>query len=228
MANIAIAGASRGIGLELTKQHAEAGDRVFAFCRTPGKAEALNALATGSGGKVTVHAMDVADDASVHAGVAVTGTDPIDIVYTVAGVVGTMEPELETADWAVFDDAMNIMVKGPLRVLQAFLPGLHEGSKVINFSSQLAASTWPYGGYYAYVAAKAGLNRMMRSVAIDVKDRGIVIGLVHPGWVQTDMGGAGADITPQESASGIRKVAATWTLEESGDFKKWNGEKHAW
>ena len=69
---------------------------------------------------------------------------------------------------------------------------------------------------------------MMRSVALDVKDRGIVIGLVHPGWVQTDMGGAAAEITPEESARGIRDVAASWTLDQSGDFKKWNGEAHPW
>jgi NAD(P)-dependent dehydrogenase (short-subunit alcohol dehydrogenase family) len=228
MANVVIVGASRGIGLELAKQHAEAGDRVFAICRSPAKADSLNALAAESGGRVSIHAGDVAEDASIRAGAASTGNDPIDIVYTVAGVTGTVEPELETADWAVFDEAMNIMVKGPLRVLQAFLPRLGEGSKVINFSSQLAASTWPYGGFYAYVAAKAALNRMMRSVALDVKDRGIIIGLIHPGWVQTDMGGADAEITPTESASGVRKVTAEWTLDQSGDFKKWNGENHAW
>jgi NAD(P)-dependent dehydrogenase (short-subunit alcohol dehydrogenase family) len=228
MANVVIAGASRGIGFELAKQHAEAGDRVFALCRTPAKADALNALAASSGGKVSVHAGDVADDASIRAGAASTGSDPIDIVYTVAGVIGTMEPELESADWAVFDNAINIMVKGPLRTLQAFLPRLGAGSKVINFSSQLAASTWPYGGFYAYGAAKAALNRMMRSVAIDLKDRGVIVGLIHPGYVQTDMGGPNAEITPTESASGIRKVTAEWTLDETGDFKKWNGEAHAW
>jgi NAD(P)-dependent dehydrogenase (short-subunit alcohol dehydrogenase family) len=228
MANIVIAGASRGIGLELAKQHAEAGDRVFALCRTPAKADALNVLAASSGDKVSVHAGDVADDASIRAGAASTGSEPIDIVYTVAGVVGRMEPELESADWAVFDEAINIMVKGPLRVLQAFLPRLGAGSKVINFSSQLAASTWPYGGFYAYGAAKAALNRMMRSVAIDLKDRGVIVGLIHPGYVQTDMGGPNAEITPTESASGIRKVTAEWTLDETGDFKKWNGETHAW
>jgi NAD(P)-dependent dehydrogenase (short-subunit alcohol dehydrogenase family) len=69
---------------------------------------------------------------------------------------------------------------------------------------------------------------MMRSVAIDLKDRGIIIGLVHPGWVQTDMGGPGADITTEESATGIRQVTADWTLDRSGDFLKWNGETHAW
>lgn len=160
-------------------------------------------------------------------GIAVIGCD-IDIVYSVAGVIGIIEPELEQSDWAAFDEAINIMVKGPLRVLQAFLPRLGAGSRVINFSSQLAASTWPYGGFYGYVAAKAALNRMMRSVAIDLKDKGVIIGLIHPGYVQTDMGGPNAEITPQDSASGIRKVTAEWTLDQSGDFKKWNGETHPW
>jgi NAD(P)-dependent dehydrogenase (short-subunit alcohol dehydrogenase family) len=223
-----ISGASRGIGLELARQHSEARDRVFALCRNPAGANRLNELAAGSGGNVTVRPMDVGDDASVKAGAASTGSGLIDVVYNVAGIVGTLEPELETSNWAVFDDAINIMVKGPLRVLQAFLPRLSGGSKVINFSSQLAASTWPYGGFYGYGAAKAGLNRMMRSVAIDLKDRGIIIGIIHPGYVQTDMGGPAAEITPEASASGIRKVTADWTIERSGDFLKWNGETHAW
>jgi len=68
----------------------------------------------------------------------------------------------------------------------------------------------------------------MRSVAIDLKERGIVIGLIHPGYVQTDMGGPGADITPEESARSIKQLADRWTLEQSGDFYKWNGEQHAW
>jgi NAD(P)-dependent dehydrogenase (short-subunit alcohol dehydrogenase family) len=228
MAIIAVAGASRGIALELVKQHAAAGDRVFALCRNPSGATALNELAAASGGMVTVHPVDVGDDASVKAGAASTGNETIDIVYNVAGVIGTVAPELESTDWAVFDDAINIMVKGPLRVLQAFLPRLSAGSKVINFSSQLAASTWPYGGFYAYGAAKAGLNRMMRSVAIDLKDKGIIVGMIHPGYVQTDMGGPGAEITPEASASGVRKVTADWTLARTGDFLKWNGETHAW
>jgi NAD(P)-dependent dehydrogenase (short-subunit alcohol dehydrogenase family) len=228
MANVVIAGAARGIGFELARQHLEAGDRVFALARDPASAGALTALAAGSEGRLTVHAADVRDDASVQAGAASTGSDPIDLVYATAGVLGTIPPELESADWAVFDDTINIMLKGPLRVLQAFLPRLQPGSKVINFSSQLAASTWPYGGFYAYGAAKAGLNRMMRSAAIDLKDRGIIIGIIHPGYVQTDMSGPDADITPQESASGVRKVAAEWTLDQSGDFKKWNGETHPW
>jgi NAD(P)-dependent dehydrogenase (short-subunit alcohol dehydrogenase family) len=228
MANVAITGAGRGIGLELVKQYAEGGDRVFALCRSPEKAADLNALAAASGGKVSVHKMDVGDDASVKAAAADIGDGAIDILLNVAGVVGGEKQGLQDQAWDDWQDAFNVMIIGPLRVMQAFLPQLGDGAKVINITSQLAASTWPYGGYYAYGAAKAGLNRMMRSVALDVKDRGIVVGLVHPGWVQTDMGGAAAEITPQESASGIRKVSAEWTLDQSGDFKKWNGETHAW
>jgi NAD(P)-dependent dehydrogenase (short-subunit alcohol dehydrogenase family) len=228
MANVAITGAGRGIGLELVKQYAEAGDRVYALCRSPATADALNALAAASGGRVSVHAMDVGDDASVDAGAAATGDGPIDILLNVAGVVGGDRQGLEDRAWGDWQEAFNVMIIGPLRVMQAFLPRLPSGAKVINITSQLAASTWPYGGYYAYGAAKAGLNRMMRSVALDVKDRGIVVGLVHPGWVQTDLGGAGAEITPEESVAGIRKVTADWTLDRSGDFLKWNGETHPW
>jgi len=228
MANVAITGAARGIALELARQHLAKGDRVYALARNPDGADKLNALAAGSGGKLTVHAMDVGDDASVKAGAAATGSDPIDIVYNVAGMTGTLAPEFGDVDWNTFDEVFNVHVKGPLRVLNAFLPRLGAGSKVINFSSQLAASTWPYGGFHAYAASKAALGRLMRSIAADLKDRGIVIGLVHPGYVQTDMGGPGADITPEESATGVRTLAEGWPLEKSGDFYKWNGEEHAW
>ncbi|HEX8056537.1 MAG TPA: SDR family NAD(P)-dependent oxidoreductase [Novosphingobium sp.] len=228
MANVAITGAGRGIALELVRQHVAQGDRVYALARDPKRAEVLNALAADSNGLLTVHTMDVADDASVKAGAASTGEGPIDILYNVAGVLGTPAPQLDGVDWATFDQAIEIMVKGPLRVMLAFLPRLQAGSKVMNITSQLAASTWPYGGFYDYVAAKAGLNRMMRSVAIDLKGRGIVVGLIHPGYVQTDMGGAGADITPQESATGVRTLAEGWTLDKSGDLYRWNGEVHPW
>lgn len=228
MANVAITGAGRGIALDMVKQHIARGDRVFALVRNPAAADELNALAGASDGKLTVHTMDVADKASVAAGAASTGDTPIDVLYNVAGVSGKTEAQLDAIDWDDFDEAIDIMLKGPLRVLSAFLPRLGEGSKIINFSSQLAASTWPYGGYYPYVATKAGLNRLMRSVAIDLKDRGIIVGLIHPGWVQTDMGGEGADITPEESAASIIALTDRWALEDTGEFYKWNGEKHAW
>src|SRR5690606_5155371 len=81
-------------------------------------------------------------------GAADSGADTVDFLYIVGGIVGKMEPMLEPGDWDTFDDAIEVMLKGPLRVLRAFLARLGQGSKVIVFSSQLAASTWPYGGFY--------------------------------------------------------------------------------
>lgn len=225
MAVVAITGAGRGIGLELTRQHAEKGDKVYAFLRDPNGADALNAIIAQYQDLIVPVTMDVGLDASVKEA-ASRVEDKVDILYNVAGNVGPFTPELEESDWTAWNDVLNVLLMAPLRVLQALLPKMESGSKVMNFSSQLAASWWPYGGFYVYGAAKAGLNRMMRSVAIDLKDRGIIVGLIHPGYVQTDMGGPGAEITPEESAQGVRTVADAWTIEETGDFKRWNGEAH--
>lgn len=228
MANVVITGAARGIGFELVKQSAAAGDRVFALVRDLSGATALQSVTDAA--QVSVHEADVSSDDSVRAAAAAIGSEPIDVIYNVAGVLGPVKPELDlgSSDWAAWTEVLNVMTYGPLRVLQAFLPQLREGSKVVSLTSQLAASTWPYGGLYPYVAAKAALNRVMRSAAFDLRDRGIVVGVVHPGYVQTDMGGPNADITPQESARGIRETTAAWTIADTGAFLKWNGEPHDW
>lgn len=226
MQTVAITGAGRGIALEMVKLHAARGDRVLALVRNPAAATELAAIAAASDGRVTVHAMDVGSDESVRSGAADTGSDPVDVVYNVAGVSGSMGSELESADFADWADVFNINISGPMRVFQAFLPRLYAGSKVVSFGSQVGASSWPYPGFEAYSASKAGLQQLMHAVALGVKDRGIIAISVHPGWVQTDMGGAGADITPVESATGIVALTDGLTLEQSGGFFKWNGETH--
>ena len=230
MATVLITGANRGIGLELARAYAGGGDRVFAACRKPADAEALNALAAGSNGAVSVHALDVADGASVAALAASLAGVAIDILINNAGVIGGPRQSLADTDFDAWADALAIMTIGPFRVAQALLPNIEAsaGAKVMTVTSQMGASTWPFGGTYAYVSAKAGVNSVMRALAIDLKPKGIIVSLVHPGWVKTDMGGAGADITPQESAVGIHKVIAGLTLETTGTFYKWNGDIHPW
>ena len=229
MANVLITGANRGIGLELAKAYAAAGDRVFATCRSPDGAEALNALAAGSDGKVTVHDLDVGDGASIAALGAALGDTPIDILINNAGVNGGSQT-LADMDFDAWAEALNIMTIGPFRVVQALLANLKAsaGAKVMTVTSQMGASTWPYGGSYAYCSAKGGVNRVMQGLAKDLKRDGIVVSMIHPGWVKTDMGGAGADITPEESAAGIHTVIAGLSLEGTGRFYKWNGEIHPW
>src|SRR5690606_18158321 len=133
---------------------------------------------------------------------------------------------------ADFDDwrtAFEVMTIGPFRLTQAVLPNLiAAGGKVMTVSSQIAASTWPHGGLYAYGATKAAVKRLMSSLAFDLRDKCVTVALVHPGWVQTDMGGANAEITPHESAAGIKAVTDALTLEATGGFFKGNGEEHVW
>jgi NAD(P)-dependent dehydrogenase (short-subunit alcohol dehydrogenase family) len=230
MANVLITGANRGIGLELAKQYAEAGDRVFAFCRAPGAAAALNDLARASAGRVSVHAMDVADENSIRAAAKTVGDQQIDILINNAGIRGGEKQSLEdtdnTTDWI---EAFKVMAIGPFRVVQAFLKNLRaaDNPKVMTVTSQMGASTWPMGGSYAYGSAKAAVNRVMIALAHDLKGQ-LIVALIHPGWVRTDMGGAKADIAPEESAAGIRKVIAGLMKADSGKFYKWNGDVHAW
>ena len=230
MANVLITGANRGIGLELIRVYAEAGDRVFAFCRSPEAADKLNSLAGSSAGKVRVHAMDVGDGQSIAQAAKAVGDTPIDILINNAGVLGGNPQTLETIDFDAWIDALKIMTIGPFRVVQTFLSNLKAAAspKVMTITSQLGASTWPYGGTYAYSSAKAGVNKVMQALALDLKGQNIAVSMIHPGWVKTDMGGAGADITPEESAAGIKSVIANLGMADTGKFYKWNGDIHPW
>lgn len=230
MANVFITGANRGIGLELARQYCEAGDRIYATCRTPAAADSLNALAGSSGGRLTVHALDVGDAASVAACGKLVGDTPIDLLINNAGILGGASQTLQAIDFDAWIEAFQVMTIGPFRMVQTLLPNLKAatGAKVMTVTSQLGASTWPFGGSYAYSSAKAGVNKVMQILAKDLKAENITVAMIHPGWVKTDMGGAGADITPQESAAGIRAVIAGLTAETSGKFYKWNGEIHPW
>ena len=230
MANVVITGANRGIGLELAKQYAEGGDQVFAFCRSPAGADALNAMAARPGGRLSVHAMDVGDPTSITTGAAEVGDTPVHVLINNAGVNGGPRQALEDIDFEAWIEAFKIMTVGPLRVVQAFLKNLRaaRGAKIMTVTSQLGASTWPYGGMYAYSSAKAGVNKVMRIMATDLAGDGIIASMVHPGWVKTDMGGPGADLTPHESAAGVRSVITGLTLADTGKFYKWNGDIHPW
>lgn len=230
MTTIALTAAGRGLGLELVKHYAAGGDRVFAFCRDPAGADALQRIAGDSGGMVTVHAMDVASDASVAAGVAEIGDALVDVLINVAATVGNGMAELEVgaSDWSVWQEVFNTNTIGPLRVIQAFLPRLRRGDKVINISSQVGTSMWLYGGTYAYGASKGALNRLTLSLALDLAPRGIIVGLVHPGWMKTDMGGPDAETPVEESAAGIRRIVANWPDDGQLHFLKWTGEPQVW
>ena len=234
MANIVITGANRGIGFALVKIYVTTGNRVYAFCRNPEQATELAQLAANTDGQLTLHTLDMADGSSITDVAGVLGGTPVDVLLNVAGITGgrvdsLLDKPFSEEDFAGWREAFEIMTIGPFRLTQALLPNLIAAKgKVMTVSSQIAASTWPYGGMYAYGATKAGVNRVMLSLAIDLKHKGVLVASVHPGYVQTDMGGPNADITPQESAAGIKSVVENLNLDTTGGFFKWNGELHDW
>lgn len=223
MANVLITGANRGIGLALAQQYVAAGNKVIACVRDTEGATELNAMAD-----VTVEQMDVGDPASITAAAERIGAQPIDVLINNAGATGGAAQSLDNLDIDAWHDALNVNTIGPLIVARDFKNNLAASGngKLMTLTSQLAASTWPMGGMYIYGSTKAGLSRAFVSLSIDWKDEPITVGLMHPGWVQTDMGGPHAEITADESASGIIAVIEGMTKADSGGFYKWNGERH--
>lgn len=226
MARVLITGAGRGIGLELARQYAEAGDEVIACVRDP---EAATELA-GLGGNVTVQTLAPGDPDSITAAAAAIGPGAIDVVINNAGAMGGRHQSLDDLDLAEWQETFRVNTIGPLLIARAFMDNLVAAGagKVMTVTSQLAASTWPMGGMYAYSTTKAAVNKAMQALAIDWKDQPITVAMIHPGWVKTDMGGPHAEITPEQSASGIRQVIEGLSKADSGKFYKWNGDIHPW
>lgn len=229
MSTVMIAGASRGIGLELAKQYAAEGNTVIACARDSGAAEQLEALSSSSD-NISIEQMDISDPASIEAAAETIGAGAIDTVIVVAGARGGSRQSLDDLDIEEWHSSLNTNTIGPALVARAFKRNLlasGNGNFMI-LSSQLAASTWPMGGMYIYSTTKAGVCKVAQILALDWVQDPIIVSVMHPGWVQTDMGGPHAEITVEESASGIRNVVAGLTKEDSGNFYKWNGDIHPW
>ncbi len=228
MATVLITGTNKGVGLELTKRYAGRGDTVLACCRNPDQAIDLSAV----GGPTEIHRLAVGEDESVEQLAASLAGRPIDLLINNAGMVG---PELaeQTALRMDFDgwaETFNVNTLGPVRLMQALMANLKAANagKVMTVTSQMGALSLDIAHAHAYCASKAAVNKFMRLAALDLKKEGVAVGLVHPGWVKTDMGGANADITPQESAAGVVAVCDQLSLDNTGGFWKWNGERHDW
>jgi NAD(P)-dependent dehydrogenase (short-subunit alcohol dehydrogenase family) len=230
MSTILLTGANRGIGLELAKQLAAQDHKVLACCRDVSRAAELHGLCEDR--DVSLHALSVDSDESVAALASEVDGMPIDVLINNAGTSGP-EREQQSAFAMDFDgwaEVMNVNTFGPVRVMHALLPNLRAAkpAKVVNITSQMGALSLDMTVAYAYCTSKAALNKYMKMAAREYRDEDIYISLIHPGWVQTDMGGASAEITPAESAEGIIRTIDRLDINTTGSFWKWNGESHDW
>jgi NAD(P)-dependent dehydrogenase (short-subunit alcohol dehydrogenase family) len=221
MATIVIAGANRGIGLELARQYAAEGHEVIRAMRGADRADPLFG---------TTVALDVTDDESVAKFAASLEGRPVDLLIANAGVIGPDRQSATDMDFPGFLSALDVNVLGPLRVVQAVLPCLRKAAhpKVGVISSRMGSMASMQGGHVAYRASKAAVNKVVQCLAVDLAAERIAVASLHPGWVRTDMGGAGADITVETSATGLRNVLDGLTLENSGRFWAYDGEVLDW
>ncbi|MCZ0943059.1 MAG: SDR family oxidoreductase [Gammaproteobacteria bacterium] len=226
MATVLVTGASRGIGSELVKQYLADGAEVIACVRDTAAAPGLD----GVNGNVRVVQMDTGSPESIAAAAAEVGDQALDVVINNAGYVGGAKQGIDDVDLDEWHRTLDINTIGPLLIARAFKANLAASGdgKLMNVTSQLAASTWPFGGMLVYSSTKAALSKVAQILALDWKEDPITVALVHPGWVRTDMGGPNAEISAEESASGIRALIAGMTKADSGKFYKWNGDIHPW
>jgi NAD(P)-dependent dehydrogenase (short-subunit alcohol dehydrogenase family) len=226
MASVLITGANRGLGLEFARQYAADGDRVFATCRDPAAATELAAIA----GEVTVHALDVTDLSQISALASALDGEAMDILVNNAGALSSGQ-RAGGIDYDAWVDEFRVNTMGPIAVAQAFLPHLERGTgRRMAFISSVLASIGANteGAYTLYRSTKAGLNAAVKSLAIDTAAKGIIVLLLHPGWVRTDMGGPNAAIDAATSVRGLRHRIAAAGRQDSGHFMSYEGVKIPW
>ena len=202
MPTLLITGANRGLGLGLTRLFAADGCRIYACARAPEKAKALAELAAASGGKVTLHALDVEKHDGIDAMAATLKGVPIDILLNVAGFYGAKinsEPgglgKFGESDFPEWEKIYRINTIGPMKMAEAFVENVAASQRkaIISITSIIGSIGGnPTGIMFGYRASKAALNAVMKAMAIELKPRGITAIPLHPGWAKTDMGGPSA------------------------------------
>ncbi|WP_299322069.1 SDR family oxidoreductase [Parasphingopyxis sp.] len=216
-----VTGANRGIGLEFARQYAADGWSVIATARKPEAATELTAI-----GGVEVKQLDVADADSIDAFVAALGDRPIDLFVNNAGVYGSRD--LDREDWL---KTLEINSVAPTLLAARLKPNVaaSEHKKMAVITSKMGSiADNGRGGAIIYRSSKAAVNAAWKSLAIDFADAGIAVVILHPGWVQTDMGGPNALIDVETSVSGLRAVIDALSLQTSGRFTAYDGSEIPW
>ena len=218
---ILITGANRGIGLGLARQFLARGWRVTATCRRPETTGGLADLARAHPDRCVVTAVEVRDAVSVAALAAALGTQPLDVLVNNAGInPGPRDLGVDRVAPEMVADALDTNLLGALRVLQAAVPALRRGARprIVNISSGAGslAHNSAKQPLPAYCISKAALNMLTRCAARDLL--GITVVSVSPGWIRTDMGGAGAELGPDEATAALATTIENLHPQHSGQW----------
>lgn len=211
--HVVITGANRGIGRALATRYDTRGDAVTGTARD-GSAQVC---------------LDVSDPAQQAAMAEQLKDQPVDLLICNAGVYLDKGHTIDDYPAEMWAQSFATNVTGVFLTVQALLPNLRAaGGKVAIISSQMASHTRAPGGSYIYRASKAAALNLGRNLATDLKADGIAVGIYHPGWVQTDMGGAAADIEVDQAVSGLMERFEALSISSTGCFETYDGQAHAY
>ena len=220
MSTICITGANRGIGLEMARQFRNRGDHVVAACRKA--SEELDKLDVE-----VIEGLDVTDEDSVNKLTEALGDRTVDVLVNCAGILS--DESLSDLDFDRMRRQFEVNSLGPLRVTAALRGNLGERSKVAIITSRMGSiEDNTSGGRYGYRMSKVAVNMAGRSLANDLREAGVAVVILHPGFVRTDMTGGQGLIDPPESAAGLIARIDELTMETTGSFRHANGEELPW
>lgn len=225
--NYLVTGANRGIGFDLTSQLLTQGHSVVACARTPEKAQELELLGKEYGDRCQILPMDVTFEKSIHKAIALIKVTHLDVVINCAGVLLDSAATIENLNMVDLHSTLQTNLFGPIHVTRASLKLLKKSKapKLVNVTSLMGSiADNSTGSSFSYRISKSALNMFSKNLALG--ESWLSVLMIHPGWVQTDMGGKNALVSPQESASGILKVINSNFA--SGSFLNFRGEKLAW
>jgi NAD(P)-dependent dehydrogenase (short-subunit alcohol dehydrogenase family) len=224
-----VVGATRGIGLGVTKEFLHRGWDVIATARDPAKATALRELAAARPGRVSVPRLDMNNPAALDGFAETLGPKVLDAVLVNAGIAG---PEHRSADAATATEIGELMFTNaiaPVRLARALATHIRPGSGVIAFTSSAMGSVADNpGGHELYRASKAALNSLSRGLWGELSDRRLTMISVHPGWVRTEMGGSNAAVSVEDSAAGVVSVIGQQSGKHKHRFLDYTGKEVPW
>jgi NAD(P)-dependent dehydrogenase (short-subunit alcohol dehydrogenase family) len=226
MSTVLITGAARGLGLDFTKQYAAKGWKIHACARKPDGLKGIK-------GDIHHHALEVTDYKAVKALAAKLKDETIDVLICNAGVGGergSNAQDLGTLDPALWRHIFEVNTLAPLMMAEAFADHVARSpqKKMIGISSILGSIKNNNGGRYFYRASKTALNMEWSVLAKELEPRGVICVALHPGWVQTDMGGPTATLTIEQSVPGMVKVIDGLKPSDNGRFLQYDGGELPW
>ncbi len=231
MPTLLITGANRGLGLEFTKQYLADGWKVIACARHPEKSEELQKLKQAHPSLLELTSLDVTDLSAIEALGQKFKQTPIDLLISNAGIYGGDRQEFGSIDYLAWQEIFKTNTLASMKLAESFLDSIQLGQKkcfmaITSKMGSIADNT--SGGYYLYRSSKAALNMVIKSLSVDWQPYGITCLVLHPGWVQTDMGGAQAPLKPTQSVKGMIQVLSKVSLADTGRFLDFQGKEILW